>query len=27
LHAGADKARNVASATVAETYRNLGLVL
>jgi tryptophanyl-tRNA synthetase len=27
LHAGADKARTVASATVAETYKNLGLVL
>jgi len=27
LHAGADKARTVASATVAQTYKNLGLVL
>lgn len=27
LHAGADKARTVASATVADTYKNLGLVL
>jgi tryptophanyl-tRNA synthetase len=27
LHAGADKARAVASATVAESYKNLGLVL
>ena len=27
LHAGADKARAVASATVADTYKNLGLVL
>jgi len=27
LHAGADKARIVASATVAQTYKNLGLVL
>jgi tryptophanyl-tRNA synthetase len=27
LHAGADKARNVASATVADTYKKLGLVL
>jgi tryptophanyl-tRNA synthetase len=27
LHAGADKARVVASATVADTYKNLGLVL
>jgi len=27
LHAGADKAHTVASATVAETYKNLGLVL
>ena len=27
LHAGADKARAVASATVTETYKNLGLVL
>ena len=27
LHAGADKARNVASATVAQSYKNLGLVL
>ena len=27
LHAGADKARTVASATVAESYKNLGLVL
>ena len=27
LHAGADKARAVASATLAQTYRNLGLVL
>jgi tryptophanyl-tRNA synthetase len=27
LHSGADKARAVASATVADTYKNLGLVL
>jgi tryptophanyl-tRNA synthetase len=27
LHAGADKARTVASATVTDTYKNLGLVL
>jgi tryptophanyl-tRNA synthetase len=27
LHAGADKARAVASATIAESYKNLGLVL
>jgi tryptophanyl-tRNA synthetase len=27
LHAGADKARTVASATVAQSYKNLGLVL
>lgn len=27
LHGGADKARSVASATVADTYKNLGLVL
>jgi tryptophanyl-tRNA synthetase len=27
LHAGADKARAVASATVSDTYKNLGLVL
>jgi tryptophanyl-tRNA synthetase len=27
LHTGADKARTVASATVAESYKNLGLVL
>jgi tryptophanyl-tRNA synthetase len=27
LHAGADKARTVARATVAESYKNLGLVL
>ena len=27
LHSGADKARTVASATVAESYKNLGLVL
>jgi len=27
LHSGADKARSVASATVADTYKNLGLVL
>ena len=27
LHSGADKARTVASATVAQSYKNLGLVL
>jgi tryptophanyl-tRNA synthetase len=27
LHTGADKARTVASATVAQSYKNLGLVL
>jgi tryptophanyl-tRNA synthetase len=27
LHTGADKARTVASATIADTYKNLGLVL
>jgi tryptophanyl-tRNA synthetase len=27
LHSGADKARTVASATIAQTYKNLGLVL
>jgi tryptophanyl-tRNA synthetase len=27
LHVGADKARAVASATVAQSYKNLGLVL